>query len=421
MGAPGLAADVLAAIDADALRRDLAELVAIPSVGGAEAELDAQRWCAARMAEVGLAVDVWPLDLAALRGDPDYPGEEVERGAALGVVGRLGPPGKPALVVGGHVDVVPPGDLGGWPDGDPWTLRDLAGRLHGRGACDMKAGVVASLAAAAALTANGVRLDRPLAVHTVIGEEDGGLGTFATLRRGHTGDACVLAEPTDRAVITANAGSLTFRLEVPGRAAHGATRTLGVSALDAALPVLAALRELEEQRNRSPDSAFAHLDLAAPLSVGVVRAGDWASSVPGLLVAEGRYGVLPGEEVAAARAAFEACVAAASTADPWLAEHPVRVSWPGGVFAPGALPPGHELVAQVGRAVVDAGGGPLAAHGAPYGSDLRLYAAAGVPTVQYGPGQVRHAHSGDEQVSLGEVVVAARAYALLALRRCVID
>ena len=89
----------------------------------------------------------------------------------------------------------------------------------------MKAGVAAMLAAAAAVRASGVRLARPFALHLVIGEEDGGLGAFATLQRGHRGDACVIPEPTDLRLVTANAGALSFRIEVPGLATHGSTRT----------------------------------------------------------------------------------------------------------------------------------------------------------------------------------------------------
>lgn len=180
-------------------------------------------------------------------------------------------------------------------------LREL-GRVVGRGACDMLGGVAAVLAAVRALRAAGVTLHRPLAVHLVSGEEDGGVGAFATLGAGHRGAACVIAEPTGGAVIPANAGSLTFRLEIPGRAAHGSTRTLGESAVDHLEPVLVALRALEARRNAGFGGLFAHLDLAAPLSVGVLRAGDWASTVPDLLVAEGRYGVLPGGAGPASRA-----------------------------------------------------------------------------------------------------------------------
>lgn len=411
---------VLAAVDATELRADLAELVAIPSVGGTPAEVEVQRWCAERFGALGLDVDHWAIDVDAVTAEPDAPEPEVARTEAYGCVGTLAADTRaPALILCGHVDVVPPGDLGAWRGHDPWMLREGAGgALHGRGAADMKAGMAAAIGAVAALGRSGTRLARPLSVHAVVGEEDGGLGAYATLQRGHRGEACVIAEPTGSTVVPANAGSLTFRLEVPGRATHGATRTSGVSALDAAAALFAALRELERTRNRDPEPLFAHLDLAAPLSIGVVRAGDWPSTVPDLLVAEGRLGVLPGEPVTTARVALEGAVAGACAADPWLAEHPARVSWPGGVFASGRLPDGDPLLPDVVGAVADAGGARPPARGAPYGSDLRLYTAAGVPTVQYGPGEARHAHAADEQVRLDDVVLAARAYALLALRRC---
>lgn len=70
-------------------------------------------------------------------------------------------------------------------------------------------GVVACLAAVRAVRAAGIRLRRPYALHVVVGEEDGGLGAFGTLKRGHRGAACVIAEPTSGTITTANAGALT--------------------------------------------------------------------------------------------------------------------------------------------------------------------------------------------------------------------
>jgi acetylornithine deacetylase len=245
------------------------------------------------------------------------------------------------------------------------------------------------------------------------------LGAFGTLARGHTGDACVIAEPTDRRIVTAAAGSLTFRLEVPGLAAHGSARAEGVSALEVLEPVHAALRELERERCAVPDPLMADYALPYPLSIGTVRAGDWPSTVPDLLVAEGRYGVRLGEPPASARAAFEAAVRAACAGDPWLRDHPVRVTWWGGQFASGRLPAGHALLPLVQGAWADATGGPPPLpHGVPYGSDLRLYAAAGVPTVHLGPGSVQQAHTAGEFVPLDEIEEVAGALALTAMRFC---
>ncbi|MES5824326.1 ArgE/DapE family deacylase [Streptomyces sp. RG80] len=409
-------AAALDGIDEAAVGKLLTELVAIPSVTGSAAESELQHHLAGRLERLGLDVDLWPMDLDALRADPDFPGAEAPRDEAWGLVGQTGSGNDgPTLVLQGHVDVVPPGDPGAWP-GDPFVPRVVGDVVHGRGACDMKAGLVAELAALAAVRASGARLRGRVAVHFVVGEEDGGLGAFGTLRRGYGGDACVIAEPTAGTLVTANAGALTFRLTVNGKSAHGSSRDQGVSAVDAYLPLHRALGHLEAERNRDPHPLMAEYPIPYALSVGTLRSGDWASSVPDLLVAEGRLGVRLGEEPAAARAAFESRVAEVCAVDPWLREHPVEVTWPGGQFASGRLPEGHPLPDVIRAAHTDAGGGPLRERGASYGSDLRLYAGAGIPTLQFGPGDIQVAHSARERVSVREVVAVARTLALTVLR-----
>jgi acetylornithine deacetylase len=393
-------------MDEAGLVTTLSELIALPSVGGTPAEAEIQHLLAERLTALGLAVDRWPIDLAGLRARPDFPGEEVERTQAWGLVGMHRPQERPALILQGHVDVVPPGDLSRWTGG-PYapTVRD--GRVVGRGACDMKGGVAAILGAVEAALSSGAEVP-PFAVHFVVGEEDGGLGAYATLARGHTGDACVIPEPTSLRLVTANAGSLTFRIDVPGQATHGSTRYEGHSAIDAYLPIHSALAALEQRRNAHPEPPLRDYPIAYPLSVGRLQAGDWPSSVPDRLVAEGRYGVRIGEDPAAARAELEAAVAEAAAGEPYLREHPPRVTWPGGVFRGGQLPPGSSLEAPVGdahRQVTGRDIGP--ARGVSYGSDLRLYAGAGIPTLHYGPGSPREAHGPDEWVPIDELVTTA--------------
>lgn len=409
---------VLDAVDDAQVVKDLAELVAIPSIDGSPAELEVQGWCRDRLGQLGMKVDHWFTDVRELADDPAYPGMEVEREQVAGCVGTTSGGGEPALVLCGHVDVVPVGDLELWPENAPFTLRWADDAWWGRGACDMKGGVAAILGAVAAIAAAGAQLVRPLAVHTVMGEEDGGVGTFATLRRGHLGDTCVIAEPTAGTIVSANAGALTFSLTVTGVATHGSSRTRGVSAIEKFELVHAALRRLEAERNADLPELFAHLDLGWPLSVGTVAAGDWASTVPDRLVASGRFGVMPGESVQQAKTAFVRAVSSACAGDPWLREHPVEVAWPGGMFAAGSLPAGHHLLEDTSGVIRDVAGDAPAVRGGPYGSDLRHYAAAGVATLQYGPGDIAVAHAVDERVPAAEVARCTRAYALLALRRC---
>jgi acetylornithine deacetylase len=408
-------ARILDAIDDAEAVSLLAGAVRIPSITGTDAESELQQWCARLLTEAGLDVDLWKLDLAALKGMRGFPGTEAPRVEGYGVVGVTGE-GQPALVLQGHVDVVPTGDLAKWEGGAPFTPRLVGSTLHGRGTCDMKAGLIANLAVVRALQRAGVRLARPLAVHCVVGEEDGGLGAFATLARGHTGETAIITEPTSGKVIIANAGALTFRMEIAGRAAHSATRQEGVSVMEVFWPVFEAIRRLEARRNRTPPAIFDHNVLPYPIEVGTVRAGDWPSSVPDLLVAQGRMGVQLDEDPADARAAFEEAVR--TTDHPWLRANPPAVSWSGGQFASGRLVAGHPLVDEITRAVVDITGRTPAVGAAPYGSDLRLYTAAGIPSLHYGPGDVRFAHAPREQVDLEELRAAIRALALLAVRRC---
>ncbi|MEY9962616.1 acetylornithine deacetylase [Streptacidiphilus sp. MAP12-16] len=408
----------LAAIDESAIGTMLLDLLAVPSVTGSAAESELQHRLARHLDRLGLEVDLWSMDLPALRADPRFPGSEAPREEAWGLVATTPDSADgPTMILQGHVDVVPAGDPSQW-DGDPFVPRVVGDVVHGRGACDMKAGLVANLAALAAVRASGARLRGRIAVHCVVGEEDGGLGSFGTLQRGHTGDSCIITEPTGGTLVTANAGALTFRIDVPGRAAHASTRDAGVNAIDAYGPIHQALIGLETLRNVDPDPLMAEYPIPYALSVGTLRAGDWASSVPDLLVAEGRLGVKLDEDPQAARAAFNACVAEACAGDPWLREHPAVVTWSGGQFASGRLQTGHPLRELIQDAHADVtGGGPrLRERGAPYGSDLRLYTAAGIPALHFGPGDVRLAHSPQEHVSLADVIEATRVLVLAVLR-----
>ncbi|MDE2654136.1 MAG: M20/M25/M40 family metallo-hydrolase [Gemmatimonadota bacterium] len=442
---------VLAAVDESWLLDTLAGLVAIPSWQGRERP--AQEYMAAVMAGLGMELDVWEIEEAELRRHPDY-ASEIEREDPLGVVGWVGwgmggrgggPEGggggrEPrTLVINGHVDVVPPGDVGRW-ETPPFEMVVRDGRVYGRGVLDMKGPLVAGLAGVKAVMDRVGRVggrvgrrDPPPGVRakadvpsprgsvlfqSVIGEEDGGLGTLASVLRGHVGDGAVVLEPTRLAVATAQAGALNFRLTVPGRAAHGALRHEGVSALENFMRLYEDLMAFERERNaRVNEPRLAAFAVPYPICVGTVQGGEWASSVPETVRAEGRFGVGVREEVGAAREALEARVAAFCARDTFLRGHPARVEWWGGQFAPCETPEDAPIVhaaLSVGRDL-DLGGGEVV--GVPYGSDLRhLVNTGGTPGVLFGPGDVAGAHRPNESITVRELVDGARAVALLVLR-----
>jgi len=404
------------ALDVDRMLGSLGELIRYDSLGGRETPI--QRYMAEVLDDLGMEVDLWELDMEALALDPAC-SMEIPRKEALGVVGALGVGKGPTLVLNGHVDVVPAGDPGLWSV-PPWeaTIRD--GKVWGRGSADMKGGLAAALCALRALRDAGVEPGGRVLLQSVVGEEDGGVGTLAAVRRGHTGDAGVVLEPTRLVVAPAQAGALNFRVTIRGRAAHGALRGEGVSPIEKLIPVYRALQELERRRNEPPlHPLFAEYPLPYALCVGKVSSGIWASTVAESLSLEGRLGVGPEEEPDEARSQLAEALAAAAAGDPWLEEHPPELEWWGAQFEPAVIPSEHRVVTTLAGAFSDVTGTPARIQGMPYGADMRLLVNQGAtPSVLFGPGDVRRAHAPDEYVAIRELEIAARTLARMILRFC---
>jgi acetylornithine deacetylase len=397
----------LEALDPEALARDAAALLRVPSVTGDERPALAA--LAALAGAAGLEADLHAHDLAALRAHPDHPGEEAARDALWGLTVTLPGRAPGRLVVNGHVDVVGPGTVP-WTTG-PWSgeLRD--GRLYGRGAVDMKGAVVALLHALAALRAAGAPTPE-IVLQCVSSEEDGGLGTFAALERDAAFDAALIAEPTGWDVVCAQAGALTFRCVVPGRTAHAAHRLEGCSAIDRYVRVHVALADLEARMNRGVEHPLMRdLELPYPLLVGRAAGGTWSSQVPDRVEAEGRIGVPIGADAASVRAALEDTVAAALDDGEASAE----VRWTGGAFLPAETAADHPWAVRVAAAVSAERGVPARVAGVPWGADMRLFAARGIPCVMAGTTGIERAHAVDEWVAVDELVAVARTVIRLVL------
>jgi acetylornithine deacetylase len=409
-----IAADV---IDVERIEADLRTLIRIPSITGSEEAVQAEMERLFR--EIGLETARIETDPSEFAADPDFPGAEMPRTSLPVVTGRIGRPGGRRLLLVGHVDVVPPGDPATWT-ADPWggDIRD--GAMYGRGACDMKGGVVAILAALRGLVISGVAesLDGEVLAVSVPSEEDGGQGMLAAIRAGCTGDAAVITEPTSLDVVIAHAGAITFRLTVPGRAAHASVRREGVSALDNLYTMIRALEADEAARNAAEaDPLMTALGLPYPTIIGKVEGGEWASTVLDRVVAEGRYGVKLGQTWRDAEADLRAAIDAACDADPFLRDHPVGLDITGGRFSSSRVPADHPLPVSLAAAAAATLRRRPALLGEPYGADMRLLVNEGAtPTVIFGPGDVRFAHSADEHVPLTEVADCARVLAAWVVR-----
>ena len=390
-------------IDSEAVARDVAALVQVPSVTGDErAVLERAAGIAERL---GLAAPLRRHDLPALRAHPDHPGEEAPRDELWGLEVVGGSRGAATRVcLNGHVDVVGPGDQP-WQR-DPWSGAIADGFVHGRGSADMKAGVVAALHA---LAAAGTAAPAEVVVQVVASEEDGGLGTFAALQRDDGFDAALLPEPTAFEIACAQAGALTFSGVLPGVSAHAAVRLEGISAIDRYVEVHRALAEHERRLNADvAEPLLRDHPLPYPLSIGRVEGGHWSSQVPDRVEFEGRVGVRVGETVEEARGALEAVVRDACPE--------AEVAWTGGQFAPGATPADHPFCRLVQSAAAEELGTPPPFVGVSYGSDMRQFSARGIPAVMFGTRGLERAHAVDERVPVDDVVAVARVIARVLTR-----
>ncbi len=398
----------------------LQDLVRTPSLTGAEGPVQAV--VGRQMRALGLETEVWEPDAATLAPYADHVGA-FEPGAFAGrpnVVGRArGTGGGRSLTLNAHIDTVETGDPERWSH-PPFAAEIAGGLLYGRGACDMKAGLATNLFALAAVHAAGITLRGDVTVQSVISEEDGGAGALAAVLRCGPSDGAIITEPTRRAVVAAQGGSLVFRLHVEGQSAHACVRDEGVSAIERFAAIHQALIAFEARRNASINHPlYAHIANKIPINIGVIHAGSWPSSVPESLIAEGRAGLVPSEGLDTFREEFAREVIGAGGDDAFSQSHPPRVEWFSGQFAPAELPADAPLVTLLRNAHSAIEGEPPPVEGVTYGADMRHFLHFGnTPCVMYGAGDVRLAHHTDESIPLAEVIAATKTLALAIVEWC---
>jgi acetylornithine deacetylase len=398
--------------------RLLQDLVRVPSVTGEEGVV--QEVVERAFRERGLAVDRWEATPDEVAPYLDHVGAQAAYENRPNVVWvRDGQGRGRSILLNAHVDTVAGGDTSAWSR-DPFSGEVEVDLLYGRGSCDMKGGLVTHLIALDALAELGIELRGDVTVAATVGEENGGLGALSTVLRGYRADAALITEPTRLALVPAQGGSLVFRLSVSGRSAHAAVRDEGVSALEKFLPIYEDLTRLEEERNATVHHPlYAGMRNKVPINVGVVRAGNWASTVPESLVAEGRIGLIPGEEIEPFREMVAGRIAAVAERDPWLHENPPKLEWFGGQFAPAEVPPDAPICEALKRAHELVTGEEPALEGVPYGADMRLFIRfGGMPCVMYGAGDVAVAHAPDERVSITELMTATKTVACVLADWC---
>jgi acetylornithine deacetylase len=354
-------------------------------------------------ADCGLTpVDV-PMDAAAIRADPHHSPFSWDVSGKRNVVATWeGHGGGRSLILNGHVDVVPPASEALWSS-PPFAARRDGDWIYGRGAGDMKAGLVAMTGAVRALRRAGVELGGDLQLQSVVEEECTGNGTLQCLLAGADADACVITEPHPDHFTIAQVGVLWFHVDVhgiPGHAARGAR-----SAFDAALEVLAQLRRLEADLNADPPPPYDTFAHPINLNVGVVAAGDWPSTVAAECTLSCRLAMYPGQEPAALQRRVQEAVA------------PHAVRYDGFVCEGSVVSEEEDVVVGLARAYAAVHGERPALQATTATTDARHFVRRGIPAICFGP-RAERIHGIDERVSVTSMVEVARVLAHFVLDWC---
>ena len=391
----------------------VAELVKRPSELGHEALV--QEYVAEHLRGSTETVEVWDLDDSVL-AEPNAGNSGVSFAGRPNVTGKItGSGGGKSMIFNGHIDVVSPAPVDQWTH-DPWGAEIVGDKMFGRGAFDMKSGVGANLFLPRLLKETGIRLKGDLTIHSVIEEECTGNGTLAASMR-DTADGALVTESVGRKAPVGHLGVIWFRVVIQGRSAHAGWATQGVNAIVKSVPIIQALHQLDADLNVNVHPLYEGIDHPINLNIGVIRSGDWPSTVPGDCEIRCRVSFFPDMSREAMHRTIESTIAAACTGDAWLEEHPPVIRYDGFDTNGCIIDVDDPFVRALENASLDATDFPLIPQMTTAVNDMRYYIFQGVPSTCYGA-EGGNAHAVDEWLALPSMPKLARTMASFLVDWC---
>ncbi len=397
----------------DELTEIVAELVRRSSELGHEALV--QDYVAEHLRGSDAGTEVWDLD-ESIKNEPNAGNSGVPFAGRPNVTGKIaGAGGGKSMIFNGHIDVVSPEPVDQWTH-DPWGAEIVDGKLFGRGAYDMKSGVAAHLFLPRLLRDLGIQLKGDVTIHSVIEEECTGNGTLAASLR-DTADAALVTESVGRNTPTGHLGVIWFRVGITGRSAHAGWASRGVNAIVKTVPIIQALHQLDADLNRNVHPLYAGIDHPINLNIGVMRSGDWPSTVPGEAELRCRVSFFPNMSREEMHRTIETRIAEACAGDAWLEEHPPVITYDGFDTNGCEMNWNDPFIKALEHASLDATDFPLDPTVSTAVNDMRYYIVNGVPSTCYGA-EGGNAHAVDEWLDLSSMPKLARTMASLLVDWC---
>jgi acetylornithine deacetylase len=414
-------AELAAAVNGlrDEAVRMLGDLVAEPSLLGDEA--GAQARMRGIFESMGLRVDEFAIDEAKIRNHPGYSPSIVSYDGRHNIVGVHEPRGArrgKSLIFNGHIDVVPVGAESLWakPPFEPYVVGD---KLYGRGAGDMKAGIVAYIIAMQALAKLGLEPAAKVVLQSVVEEECTGNGALACLVEGYTADAAIIPEPLP-GILIGQMGVMWLALEVAGKPVHASVAHTGVAAIDFAMYMFGELKKLEHHWNE-PAQRHGHFhahEHPVNFNLGKIQGGEWASSVPTACRADIRIGFYPGISPAEVRSRIEALFAEAHRRHPQNNSLEYKIVYEGFQAEGFTLDMNAPVIATLADCHRAVSGQVADLRSFTGTTDARFFNLYGnTPATCYGP-LAANIHGIDEWVSIDSMMEVATVLALFTARWC---
>jgi len=386
------------------------------------------------MEELGLELDVFSADLNEIKTHPEYSpvAFSIEKGYANrpNVIGKLrGSMNGRSLLLMTHCDTVPIGPIKAWRR-DPLGGEIVDGRLHGRGAYDHKSGIIQMLMATAGIIDANIKLLGDLTLMSTIEEEaGGGGGALACMLRGYSADAGIytgIGRNGLESIRVSCGGVLYFKIVIPGKMAHGGRAHLGVNAIGKAMKIYQALDELDNYRGlniRNPLIENAYVKSGLPprstnLVIGMIKGGNWPSTVPAECELNCRIGFPPGETIDSIKTLIEEYISSVAKADLWLKENPPEIKWFGWKGNPASVKTDDPIVKVTQDCIQDMLGNKPTLVGSSSGSDTRFFTLyADTPTIALGC-RGGGTHMANEWVDIESLIETTKAIALIILEWC---
>ncbi|WP_171962685.1 acetylornithine deacetylase [Bordetella trematum] len=303
------------------------------------------------------------------------------------------------IVLSGHTDVVPV-DGQDWAT-DPFVLTQADGRVYGRGTCDMKGFIAASLA----LVPEFLAMPRAKPIHLAFSydEEVGCVGAPRMLaelqRRGIRADGCVVGEPTGMRVVVAHKGINLFHCRVHGKAAHSSLTPQGCNAIEYAARLICHIRDLADRfKADGPYDNFYDVPFST-MTTNQIRGGIAVNTIPQACEFSYEFRNLPGMPADAIQGEVLRYVEESLLPRMRAEYDDARIEIEAGGAAPGLDAAEAAAITQLVRRLT----GDQETRKVAYGTEAGLFQAAGIPTVVCGPGHIEQAHKPNEYVSLDQL------------------